>query len=142
MNRNISKSSDFLNRLGRKARGEAPVKVSKIIELYNTRKIAQIQTAENVIMKLISKDPKDQKKGFKQADKIIEKYRDVEPLSHRLREKTTVRNVIQSVEPWDATKAKTEVVIKINQKDMIQIIKSVVDDSDMVVQNHALYDHV
>ena len=91
MNKNISKNSDFLKRLGRKATGEAPVKVNKIIELYNARKIAQIQTAENVIMKLISKDPKDQKKGFKQAEKIIEKYKEVEPLSHRLREKTTIR---------------------------------------------------
>ena len=129
-------------KLARRARVEAPVKVGKIIELYNSRKIAQIQTAENVIMKLISKDPKDQKKGFTQADKIIDKYREVEPLSHRLREKTTIRNVIQSVEPWDAKKAKTEVVIKINQKDRTHIIKSVVDGSDKVVENHALYDYV
>ena len=142
MNKNISKNSDYLMRLARRAKGDAPPKISKIIELYNLRKIAQIQTAENVIHKLISKDPKEQKKGFKQAAKIIDKYNVVEPLTHRLREKTALRNVIQSVEPWDAKKAKTEVIIKINQRDMIKIQKSEFGGPDLVIENHALFDYV
>ena len=91
MSKNISRNSDFLEKLGRRAKGNATPKVGKILELYNLRKIAQVQTAENVILKLISKDAKEQQKGFKLADKIIAKHHEVEPLSHRLRQKTTVR---------------------------------------------------
>jgi hypothetical protein len=77
MNKNISKNSDYLIKLDRKGKGHAPVKIGKIIELYNLRKISQVQTAENVIKKLIDKDPKIQKSGLKQADIIIEKHREV-----------------------------------------------------------------
>ena len=77
--------------LGRKVRGDEAAKVHKIIDLYKSRKISQLQTAENIIMKLVSKDQKQQKQGFKQADKIIDQYKEVQTLSHRLRQKTTVR---------------------------------------------------
>ena len=91
MNKNILRNSNYLEKLGRKSKGEATPKVGKILELCNLRKIAQLQTAENVILKLISKDVKEQKKGFKLADKIVTKYQEVMPLSHRLRQKTTIR---------------------------------------------------
>ena len=87
MNKNISKNSAYLMQLGRKGTGAAPVKISNIIELYNLRKISQVQTAENVIQKLINKDPKIQQKGFKQADKIIESHKEKEPLNKRLQAK-------------------------------------------------------
>jgi hypothetical protein len=73
MNKNISKNSDFLKQLGRKATGEAKTQIDKVIELYNARKVSQVETAENVINKLINKDPKIQASGFKQAEKITEK---------------------------------------------------------------------
>ena len=56
MNKNIFTDSRHLMTLARKAKGEAPVKIGKIIELYNSRKISQVQTAENVIKQLISTD--------------------------------------------------------------------------------------
>ena len=58
MNKNILTNSKYLMTLGRKGQGAAPIKISKIIELYNQRKISQVQTAENVIKQLISTDPK------------------------------------------------------------------------------------
>ena len=141
MNKNISKNSDYLMRLARRAKGDAPPKIGKIIELYNLRKIAQIQTAENVIHKLISKDPKEQKKGFKQAAKIIDKYTVVEPLTHRLREKTALRSVISNVVIGDPAKAKTEIIISINQRDMkTKATNSDGDEYDH--ENHADYDFI
>jgi hypothetical protein len=58
MNKNISKNSDFLKRLDRKATGEAKTQIDKVIELSNARKVSQVETAENVISKLINKDQK------------------------------------------------------------------------------------
>jgi hypothetical protein len=55
----------------------------------------------------------------KNYEKLIEKYKDVEPLSNRLRQKTeTNRSVIKSVEVGDKTKAKVEVKINIKEHDM------------------------
>ena len=87
MNTNVLTNSKYLVTLARKAKGEAPAKIGKIIELYNLRKISQVQTAENVIKQLISADPKIQQKGSQQADKVIEKHIEVQTLSHRLRER-------------------------------------------------------
>ena len=118
MNKNISKNSQYLSKLGRKATGDTTQQVGKVIELYNLRKIAQVQTAENVIIKLISKDPKLQKAGEKLYEKVVAKHHEIQPLTHRLREKTTVRNenkVIKSVEIGNPSKAKTD--IKINFHD-------------------------
>ena len=75
MSKNILRNSEYLEKLGRRAKGEATPKVCKILELYNLRKIAQVQTAENVIKLLTSTNPKEQKKGFKMANKIIRYYR-------------------------------------------------------------------
>ena len=47
-------NSDYLTSLGRRAKGEATPKVAKIIKLYNQSKISQLQTAENIIIKLIT----------------------------------------------------------------------------------------
>ena len=49
MNKNILRNSEYLERLGRRAKGEATPKVGKILELYNLRKLSQLQTAENAI---------------------------------------------------------------------------------------------
>ena len=84
MNKNILRNSQFLESLGRKSKGEAIPKVAKIIELYKLRKISQRETVSNVILELISKDPKEQKKGFKQADKIIEKHKRCCPIEPKI----------------------------------------------------------
>ena len=85
------RKSNYLLSLGRRAKGEATPKVSKIITLYNQSKISQLQTAEKIILKLITaKTEKQQKSSFKQYDKLIEKNKDKEPLNKRLVEKKQV----------------------------------------------------
>ena len=69
MNKNILRNVKYLERLSRKAKEEAKSKVDDIIDLYRTRKIAQVQTAENTIMKLINKD----QKNTKIRDEVISK---------------------------------------------------------------------
>ena len=86
MNKNILRNSNYLSQLGRKGTGEAKQKIDTLVELYKLRKISQLQTAERVIKQLVNTDPKDQKKGFKKADKIIDKYKDFAPLNQRLKE--------------------------------------------------------
>ena len=65
MTKTRERNSNYLISLGRKAKGEATPKVGKIITLYNQSKISQLQTAENVIIKLITaKTEKEQKSAF------------------------------------------------------------------------------
>ena len=84
MSKNILRNSQYLEKLGRRAKGEATPKVGKILTLYNLRKISQVQTAENVIKLLVSTNQKEVIKGMKKADKIIAKYKDNAPLNQRL----------------------------------------------------------
>ena len=56
------RNSNYLLSLGRRAKGEATPKVSKIITLYNQSKISQLQTAENIILKLITAKTEKQQK--------------------------------------------------------------------------------
>ena len=114
MNKNILRNSQFLTQLGRKAKGEAKSKVDEIIDLYKSRKISQVQTAENAIMKLISNDSKSQESGIKLHQKIIAKHQEMPTLSHRLRQKTTLRiedKVIKNIHSGDHTKSKTDIKI-------------------------------
>ena len=88
------RNTNYLSSLGRKAKGESTTaKVDKIIELYRQSKISQVQTAENIINKLVSsKTDKEQKSAFKKYDKIVDKYQANEPLNKRLVEKKQVKN--------------------------------------------------
>ena len=66
------------------------------------------------------------------ADKIIDKHREVEPLSHRLRQKTTVRienQVIKDINVGDDKKAKTDIKINLHSKERKD-------------GKHAIWDHV
>ena len=100
--------------------GEQKVKLGlKLIGLliYKSRQISQLQAAENAILSLISQEPKNLKKGIKLADKIIGKHAEVEPLSHRLKEKTTVRvegQVVKGVNVGEEKKSKTDIRINLN----------------------------
>jgi hypothetical protein len=89
-----SKNSNYLTSLGRKAKGEATPKVANIITLYNKGKISQVETAENMIIKLITTKTEKQKLStFKQYDKLVSKYETKEPLNVRLDEKKKIRVV-------------------------------------------------
>lgn len=66
------RNSNYLTSLGRRGKGEATPKVAQIITPYNQGIISQMQTAENMILKLITiNTAKQQKSVFKQYDKLI-----------------------------------------------------------------------
>jgi len=83
------KQTKYLEFLGRNAKGALKEKVQNIINLYSAGKITQIQTAENIIFKLTSKDGRILKAGLKQYDKKIDLYQKQEPLRERLQAKQT-----------------------------------------------------
>ena len=60
MNKKILTNYKFLQTLGRNVKGEAKAKVDKVIELYKTRQISQVDTAEKAIVKLKSTTKKEQ----------------------------------------------------------------------------------
>jgi hypothetical protein len=120
MSKNILRNYNFLTQLGKKAKGEAKSKVDEIIDLYKSRKISQVQTAENAIMKLISTDTKTQKSGMKLHQKIIVKHQEMPTLSHRLKQKTTLRiedKVIKNINTGDHVKSKSDIKITLNSHD-------------------------
>ena len=75
MTKTRERNSNYLISLGRRANGEATPKVNKIITLYNQSKISQLQTAENIIIKLITaKTEKQQRSTLKHYEKLIEQH--------------------------------------------------------------------
>lgn len=117
MNKKILTNLKFLEALGRNVKGEAKAKVDTILDLYKTRQISQVDTAEKAIIKLKSATKKEQNKAFKFADKLINKHQEAQTLSHRLRQKTTVRienQVIKNIDVGDDKKAKTDIKINLN----------------------------
>lgn len=88
LSKSREKNSDYLTMLGRRAKGQITPKVSNIITLCNQGKISQVETAENMIIKLTAaKTEKQQTSVFKQYDKLITKHETKEPLNKRLAEK-------------------------------------------------------
>ena len=84
MNKKMLTNLKFLQTLGRNVKGEAKAKVDKVIELYRTRQISQVDTAEKTIVKLKSTTKKEQDKAFKTYKKLIAKHGNKAPLNERL----------------------------------------------------------
>ena len=107
MNKNILRKFSYLKRLSRNVKGDDIVKVNKIIELYSSRKIAQLQTAENIITDFLkSRTDKQTKSINAKYDKFLSKRTELEPLTNRLRLKTSLRNETVVIDP---NSPKTEV---------------------------------
>ena len=122
MSKNIKLNLNYLKFLSKNAKGEdVKEKVKNVIDLYAARKISQVQTATNTIIKLLSDTTGKRKETInKNYEKLVEKHKEVEPLGKRLRQKTeTNRSIIKSVEVSDKTKAKVEVKINIKENDMV-----------------------
>jgi hypothetical protein len=118
MNKNILINFRYLKRLSRNVKGDDIVKVNKIIELYASRKIAQLQTAENIIIDFLKSSTDKQTKSINSKyDKLLSKHTELEPLTHRLRLKTSLRN--ETVVIDDPNSPKTEVKVKVNPNNMI-----------------------
>ena len=52
LSKSREKNSDYLTMLGRKAKGQITPKVANFITLYTQGKISQVETAENMIIKV------------------------------------------------------------------------------------------
>ena len=59
--------------------------IRNIIELYKDRKIANITTAENMLLQLRTIDPWTKKKTLKRYEKIVAKYEHKEPVHIRMK---------------------------------------------------------
>ncbi len=71
--------------------------VSNIVDTYKDRKISNITTAENMILKLRTIQASTKNKVLKQYDKLIKKYENNEPLNVRMKvnqEKNTEKRVV------------------------------------------------
>ena len=90
------KHSKYLTFLGRNASTNVKDKVNNIIKLYDDGKISQLQTAENILLKLISRDGRVQTSGVKQYDKYIEKFQKQAPLKERLKA-TALNNIKKKI---------------------------------------------
>jgi len=88
-----SRNTRYLNTISRDASNNVRDRVVDIINLYKEGKISQMQTAENILLKLLSGDGRTQKAGIQQYNKTIEKFKQQEPLKQRLEAKSTDRNI-------------------------------------------------
>ena len=71
--------------------------VKNIVQLYKDRKISNLTTAENMIIKLRTIQPSTSNKTMKQYEKLISKYEQNEPLNVRMevnKEKNIEKKVI------------------------------------------------
>ena len=88
-----SRNTRYLNTISRNASKNVRDRVVDIINLYKEGKISQMQTAENILLKLLSGDGRTQKAGIQQYNKTIVKFKQQEPLKQRLEAKSTDRNI-------------------------------------------------
>jgi hypothetical protein len=91
MNKNLRSNVKFLQGFLRTAKPEVKDKIHTLVDLYQSRKISNLTTAENMIMQLKAADPKVRdanpnsfKKVFQKYDKLVSKYESLEPLNVRV----------------------------------------------------------
>jgi hypothetical protein len=113
MNKNIKRNFDYLTRLGKNAKGvETKEKVNNLIAWYGERKIAQLSTAEQMILGLLKANTKSlQKSANKKYDKIVEKNEDNEPLAKRIADS----RYVQQVDTGDSNKSKADIKITLRK---------------------------
>ena len=75
MSQNIKLNLNYLKCLSKNAKGEdVKEKVKNVIDLYAARKISQVQTATNTIIKLLSETTGKRKETInKNCEKLVEK---------------------------------------------------------------------
>lgn len=88
--KNILKNIQTLKNIRDNKRGKVSTttlqKVNKLVDLYEDRKISQLDTALNLIMDITSRNDKPQKKALKKYEKTVEKYENIKPISERMAE--------------------------------------------------------
>ena len=97
MTRAIKLNVKFLEGFLTNAKADVKPYVSNIVDMYKDRKISNITTAENMILKLRTIQASTKNKVLKQYDKLIKKYENNEPLNVRMKvnkEKNTEKRVV------------------------------------------------
>ena len=79
MTKTIQRNIMFLEGFITNSKADIKDNVKTIVQLYKERKISNLTTAENMIIKLRTIQPSDKNKTMKQYDKLINKYQQIEP---------------------------------------------------------------
>ena len=102
MSKKLKSNISFLQGFLRNAKPEIKPKVSNLVELYASRKISNLTTVENMIMKLRIADPKLRdanqnsiKKVYAKYDKLVAKYENLEPLNVRMSNTKNKNNAVK-----------------------------------------------
>ena len=85
MNNTIKKNVQYLEASLSYAKADVKPFIRNIIELYKDRKIANITTAENMILQLRTIDPWTNKTTLKRYEKLVAKYEHKEPVHIRMK---------------------------------------------------------
>ena len=96
MNNTIKKNVQYLEASLSYAKADVKPFIRNIIELYKDRKIANITTAENMLLQLRTIDPWTKKRTLKRYEKLVAKYEHKEPVHIRMKA-TREKNIEKKV---------------------------------------------
>ena len=85
MNNAIRKNVQYLEASLSYAKADVKPFIRNIIELYKDRKIANITTAENMLLQLRTFDPWTKKRTLKRYEQLVAKYEHKEPVHIRMK---------------------------------------------------------
>ena len=101
MNNTIKKNVQYLEASLSYAKADVKPFIRNVIELYKDRKIANITTAENMLLQLRTIDPWTKNKTIKRYEKLVAKYEHKEPVHIRMkatREKNIEKKVAKRIQ--------------------------------------------
>ena len=96
MNNTIKKNVQYLEASLSYAKADVKPFIRNVIELYKDRQIANITTAENMLLQLRTIDPWTKKKTLKRYEKLVAKYEHKEPVHIRMKA-TREKNIEKKV---------------------------------------------
>ena len=96
MSNTIKKNVQYLQASLSYAKADVKPFISNIIELYKDRKIANITTAENMILQLRTIDSWTKNRTLKRYEKLVAKYEHKEPVNIRMKA-TREKNIEKKV---------------------------------------------
>ncbi len=91
MSKRVKDNSTFLHQLAGEVKGEATTDASRLVELYETRKIPQARTVKKLLFELQDKNEKKQKLGIDNTNKALLKYEVEKPITRRINKKTNMK---------------------------------------------------
>ena len=111
MNNTIKNNVQYLEAALSYAKADVKPFIRNIIELYKDRKIANITTAENMLLQLRTIDPWTNNKTIKRYEKLVAKYEHKEPVHIRMKA-TRETNIQKKVAKKNTAAAKIQKLFK------------------------------